>query len=72
MKNDHFHEVGKVRRSNAIPTKLFSVVSCDLKSMSFKFGNAISNTFEMLPNVHWQIYILLQFRPSASDSEVLA
>ena len=47
MKNDHIHESGKVRRSNAISTKLFSVVFCDLKSMSFKFGNAISNTFEM-------------------------
>ena len=46
-KNDHFHEGGKVEMSNATPTKLFSVDSYDLKSMSFKFGNAIFNTFEM-------------------------
>ena len=46
-KNDHFHEGGKVGKSNATPTKLFSDDSYDLKSMSFKFGNAIFNTFEM-------------------------
>ena len=54
-KNYHFHEGGKVERSNTTPTTLFSV-----------------DSFEMpiLPNVRWQIYILLLFRPSAS--EVLA
>ena len=46
-KNDYFHEDGKVGSSNAIPTKLFSVDFYDLKFMSFKFGNAIFNTFEI-------------------------
>ena len=36
-----------VGRRNANPTKLFSVNYYDLKSISFKFGNAICNTFEM-------------------------
>ena len=46
-KNGNVHEGGKVGRSNATLTKLFSVDSYDLKSMLFKFGNAILNTFEM-------------------------
>ena len=57
-----------------LPPNFFSVDSYDLKSMSFKFGNAIFIAFKnakvILPNVRWQIYILLLFRPSAS--EVLA
>ena len=47
VKNGHVHEGGKVGRSNATPTKLFSVDSYDLKFMLFKFGNAILITFEM-------------------------
>ena len=46
-KNGHVHEGGKVGRSNATPTKKFSVDSYDLKFMSFKFGNDIFITFEM-------------------------
>ena len=46
-KNGNVHEGGKVGRNNATPTKLFSVDSYDLKSMSFKFGNDILITFEM-------------------------
>ena len=46
-KNDHFHDGGKVERSNANTTKHFSVDSYYLKSMSFKFDNAICNTFEV-------------------------
>ena len=46
-KNGHVHEGGKVGRSNATPTKFFSVDSYDLKSMSFKFGNDIFIAFEM-------------------------
>ena len=58
---------GKVRRSNATPTKLFSVDSYDLKSRSFKFGNDIFITFEM-PRVAYimsigKINISLLFRP---------
>ena len=45
--NGHVHEDGKVGKSNATPTIFFSVDSYDLKSMSFKFGNDIFNTFEM-------------------------
>ena len=46
-KNDHFHEGRKIRRSDATSTKLFSVDFYDLKSLSFKFGNAIFNTIEI-------------------------
>ena len=46
-KNGQVHEGGKVGRSSATPIKLFPVDSYDLKSMSFKFGNVIFNTFEM-------------------------
>ena len=68
VKNGHVHEGGKVRRSNVTPTKLFSVDSCDLKFMSFEFGNDIFITFEM-PGVAYsrpvdKIHISLQFRPS--------
>ena len=45
--NDHFHEGGKVEKSNANSAKLLSVDSYDLKFMSFKFGNDIFVTFEM-------------------------
>ena len=37
-KNGHVHEGGKVGRSDATLTKLFSVDFYDLKSLSFKFG----------------------------------
>ena len=46
-KNGHVHEGGKEGRSNATFTKLFSVDSYDLKSMSFKVGNDIFIGFEM-------------------------
>ena len=70
-KNDHFHEGGKVGRSNANPIKLFSVDYYDLKSMSFKFGNDIIFIFEMrrspfLMSVG-KMNISLLFRPSASE-----
>ena len=41
------HEGGKIGRSSATPTKLFSVDFYNLKFMSFKFGNDIFITFEM-------------------------
>ena len=71
-KNGHVHEGGKVGRSDATPTKIFSVDSYDLKSMSFEFGNDIFITFEM-PGVAYsrpldKIHILLQFRPSVIRS----
>ena len=47
LKNGRVHEGGKVGRSNATPTKLFSVYSYDLKFMSFKFGNDIFIAFEI-------------------------
>ena len=59
-KNGRVHEVEKVRRSSATPTKLFSVDSYDLKSMSFKFGNAKV----ILHNDILENHILLLFRPS--------
>ena len=67
-KNDHVQEGGKVGRSNATPINFFAVDSYDLKSISFKFGNDIFNTFEM-PGVAYnrtvdKIHISLQFRPS--------
>ncbi len=67
-KNGQVHEGGKVGRSSATPTKLFSVDSYDLKSISFKFGNDIFITFEM-PRVAYimsvgKINISLLFRPS--------
>jgi hypothetical protein len=46
-KNGQVHEGGKVGRSSATPTKLFSVDSYDLKSMSFKFCNDIFSGLEM-------------------------
>jgi hypothetical protein len=60
VKNGHVHEGGKVERSNATPTKHFSVDSYHLKSMSFQFGNDIFITFEMQK---CQINITLLFRP---------
>ena len=67
-KNGQVHEGGKVGRSIATCTKLFSVDSYDLKSMSFKFGNDIFITFEM-PRVSYRrpvgkMNISLLFRPS--------
>jgi hypothetical protein len=68
VKNGHVHEGGKVGRSNATPTKFFSVASYDLKFMSFKFGNDIFITFEIPGSSYsWpvdKIHISLQFRPS--------
>ena len=46
-KNGQVHEDGKVGRSSASPTELFSVDSYNLKSMSFEFDNDIFITFEM-------------------------
>ena len=71
VKNDPFHEGGKVERSNATPFKLFSVDFYDLKSKSFKFGNDIFIIFEMpkssfLMSVG-KMNISLLFRPSASE-----
>ena len=68
LKNGHIHEGGKVETSNATPTKLFSVDSYDLKSLSFKLGNDIFITFEM-PRVAYnrlvlKINISLLFCPS--------
>ena len=66
VKNGHVHEGGKVGRSNATPTKFFSVDSYDLKSMSSKFGNDIFITFEMPGSSYSRpvdkIHISLQFR----------
>ena len=68
-KNGQVHEGGKVGRSSATPTKLFSVDSYDLKSMTFKFGDDIFITFEM-PRVAYYAMVLLEknilllFRPS--------
>ena len=64
----HAHEVGKVGRSNATRTKVFSVDFYDLKSLSFKFSNDSFITFEM-PRVSCKrpvgkMNILLLFRPS--------
>ena len=67
-KNGHVHEGRKVGRSNATPTKFFSVDYYDLKSLSFKFGNDIFITFEMPGSSYsrpiFKIHISLQFRPS--------
>ena len=52
VKNDHFHEGGKVARSCAIPIKPFSVVFYDLKITSFKFGNNNFINFKMLGSSH--------------------
>ena len=46
-KNGHAHKGGKVGRSIATPTKLFSVNFYGLKFMSFKLGDDILITFEM-------------------------
>ena len=67
-KNGNVYEGGKVGRSNANPTKFFSVDFYDLKSLSFKFGNDTFITFEM-PRVSYRrpvgkMNILLLFRPS--------
>ena len=52
-KNGHVHEGGKVKRSNATPTKFFAVDSYDLKSLSFKFGIDNFITFGM-PRVSYR------------------
>ena len=57
LKNGHIHEGGKVETSNATPTKLFSVDSYDLKSLSFKFGNDIFIAFE-IPRVAYNRLVL--------------
>ena len=68
-KNDHFHEGGKVGRSNATPIKFIFVDSYGLKSMSFKCGNDIFITFEMSGTSYlmsfWKMNISLLFHPSA-------
>ena len=46
-KNGQVHEGRAVGRSNANPTKPFSVDSYDLEFMSFKFGNDIFITLDM-------------------------
>ena len=55
-KNGHVHVAGKVGRSDATPTKFFSVDFFDLKSLSYKFGNYTLITFEMgiLQKARWQ------------------
>ena len=66
-KNGHVHEGGKVGRSNATPTKKFSVDSYDLKFMSFKFGNDIFITMKcqgILANDILEKNISFLFRPS--------
>ena len=75
-KNGTVHEGRKVGKSNAIPTKLFSVDSYDLKSMSFKFSNDIFITYEM-PRVAYnrpvrKINISLLFRPSVIRAPCLS
>ena len=55
-KNGQVHKAGKVRSSSATPTKLFSVDSCDLKFMSFKFGNDIFIAFEMPRSSYQMIF----------------
>ena len=76
VKNGHGHEGGKVGRSNATPTKFFSVDSYDLKLVSLKFGNDIFITFEMPGSSYkmpfWKIIIPLLFRLFAPDVLVLA
>ena len=68
-KNGQVYKGGAVERISANPTKLFSVDSSDLKSMSFKFGNDIFITFEM-PRVSYILKVQAQktkfllFRPS--------
>ena len=52
-KNGQVHEGEKVGRSSATPTKLFSVDSYDLKSMSFNFCNDNFSGLEM-PEVNWE------------------
>jgi hypothetical protein len=47
------HDGGKVGRINAIPIKLFSVNSYDLKSMPIKFGNAIFIRVILLAKKHF-------------------
>ena len=74
-KTDHFHEGGKVGRSNATPIKFVSVDSFDLKSRSFKFGNDIFNTFEIRRVAYimsvGKITIWLLFRPSVTRSNLV-
>ena len=73
-KNGHVHEGGKVGRSNATPTKLFSVNFYDLKSMSFKFGNDIFIILDMPRSSFTMIFWKITFRCYSVHlySEVLA
>ena len=75
-KIDHLYEEEKVGRSNAIPTKLFSVDSYDLNIKSLKFGNDIFITFEMPGSSYkmpfWKSIIPLLFRLFAPEVLVLA
>ena len=56
--------------SSATPIKLFAVNCYSLKTMSFRFGNAIFITFEMPGSSYkrpfWKINISLLFCPFAS------
>ena len=52
VKNGHVHEAGKVRRSNATPTKFFNVDSYDLTFLSFNFGYDIFITFKCQGILH--------------------
>jgi len=52
-KNGHVHDGGKVERSNATPTKNFSVDSYDMNFLSFKFGND-TNAMGILQKARWQ------------------
>ena len=70
-KNGHFHNVGKVGKSNATPIKLFSVDFYDLITMPFKLGKDIISTFEMPESYYkkplWKFNISLLFCPFASE-----
>ena len=71
--NDHFHVDGKVGRSDATTTKLFSVDSSDLNTMSV--GNLVMMPSLLLKcqghptsSARWQINILLLFSPLLEPS----
>jgi hypothetical protein len=51
-----------VGRSSANSTKLFSIDSHDLNSMSFKFGDNILITFEMPRSSYKMIFWKITFR----------
>ena len=66
-KNGQVHEGGKVERSSATPTKLFSIDSYNLKFMSFKVRNVSSILLKcqgILANDILEKNISFLFRPS--------